>query len=42
VKAITADEPTTIPHGTFNLSGQRVDDFYKGIVIQKGKKTLRR
>ena len=42
VKAITADEPTTIPHGTFNLSGQRVDDSYKGIVIQKGKKTLRR
>lgn len=42
VKTVTAEKPTDIPHGTFNLSGQRVADTYKGIVIQKGKKMLRR
>lgn len=42
VKTVIAEKPTDIPHGTFNLSGQRVADTYKGIVIQKGKKTLRR
>ena len=29
----------TIPDGAiYNLSGQRVDDSYKGIVIKNGKK----
>ena len=42
VEAVIADKPSTNPHGTFNLSGQRVDDNYKGIVIQNGKKILRR
>lgn len=42
IEAVTSDEPTATPHGTFNISGQRVDDNYKGIVIQNGKKTLRR
>lgn len=42
VKAVTADESTTTRRATFNLSGQRVDDTYKGIVIHNGKKTLRR
>ena len=41
VKTVTANKLTTIPHGTFNLSGQSVDDNYKGIVIENGKKTFR-
>ena len=30
-----------VQHATFNLSGQRVGDSYKGIVIMNGKKTFR-
>lgn len=41
VKAVTADGRVSIKNGTFNLSGQRVDDNYKGIVIQNGKKYAR-
>ena len=26
----------------YNLSGQRVDSSYRGVVIQNGKKTLRK
>ena len=34
VKAEKADE------NVYNLSGQKVDASYKGVVIQNGKKTL--
>ncbi len=28
--------------GTYNLSGQKVDDSYRGIVVKNGRKMLRR
>jgi len=38
---ITPDGSANIRSGIFNISGQPVDDNYRGIVIQNGKKLLR-
>lgn len=34
--------PETAPHTLYNIMGQKVDDAYKGIVIENGKKSLRK
>ena len=41
ISTVTPDGSANIRSGTFNISGQPVDDNYRGIVIQNGKKILR-
>lgn len=41
VNDIRTDEATT-NNATYNIMGQKVDGSYKGIVVTKGKKTLRK
>jgi len=44
-EAAAINQPSTTNHQpsiTYNLSGQKVDDIYKGIVIKDGKKYLRK
>ena len=40
IKSLTTDDDDNAP--VYNLAGQRVDNGYKGVVIKKGKKSLRR
>ena len=40
--AINAVKATNVDGAIYNLSGQKVDAFYKGIVIQNGKKRIAR
>ena len=43
INGVTVEEKTTgIKRGTFNLAGQRVGKDYKGIVIENGKKIIRK
>ena len=40
IMSLTTDDDDNAP--VYNLAGQRVDNGYKGVVIKKGKKSLRR
>ncbi|MCQ2197524.1 MAG: endo-1,4-beta-xylanase [Bacteroidaceae bacterium] len=42
VEDIVVDNTKTAPVGIFNLSGQKVNDTYRGIVIKSGKKILQK
>lgn len=43
INGVTVEEEVTgIKRGTFNLAGQRVGKDYKGIVIENGKKIIRK
>lgn len=42
IKTVTADRKTVKDGNLYNLSGQRVGNDYKGIVIKDGKKILRK
>lgn len=43
INGVTVEEKVTgIKRGTFNLAGQRVGKDYKGIVIENGKKIIRK
>lgn len=42
ITGVTTDIEKGKRQGTYNLSGQRVSDQYRGIVIQDGKKVLRK
>ncbi len=39
---ITIDQSVTEPKQSYSLSGQVVDDSYKGVVVKSGKKVLRK
>ena len=42
IKSITTMEHRSANSHTYNLNGQRVGNDYKGVVIQNGRKVVRR